>query len=81
MKVPYKKSIFGAQIDYKQLIEYGFTPTEEELLKFNSDDKLANYREYLTFLRKNANDKIIKETLLKIKHLTGKMPTILDQIH
>ena len=67
--------------DYKQLIEYGFTPTEEELLKFNSDDKLANYREYLTFLRKNATDENIKQTLLKIKHLTGKMPTILDQIH
>ena len=54
---------------------------DEELSKFNSDDKLANYREYLTFLRKNATDENIKQTLLKIKHLTGKMPTILDQIH
>lgn len=70
--------------DYQALVKTGvFGDVEELTSEYNLDtDNIINkYENYLSLFREKADGKLIEDALRYLKHTTGEMVTIIDQIH
>lgn len=70
--------------DYQALVKTGVFGNVDELASeydLNTDNVIKKYENYLSLFREKADGKLIEDALRYLKHTTGEMVTIIDQIH
>lgn len=63
--------------DYKKLVSTGLFGK----VNIDETDLITEYESYLKFFNENATQEKVEEALRYLKHTTGEMPLIIDQIH